>query len=238
MASFEREKALVGHLLDQLHLQGKAINLNAAGQETGIDVAVRLADDRVIGVQVTEIDPYVIPGSSRAQEKRVAQSAPARPYDMWGQNNPSVVLNAITRTVTRKVEIVTKHSFDGYDEVWLLICAGVPEHGAVVSTFVMTPWLSAEDLNSATDNVLQGSKYSRCFLLPILGAEQAFYPWDRDSRWRKHVQLEDIRHVPREAYVNSLMKAAESGNWQEVDRLCDEECRKVLSETRQSRKPC
>jgi hypothetical protein len=36
---------------------------------------------------------------------------------MWGQNNPSVVLDAIARAITRKVEIAAKHPFDGYNEV-------------------------------------------------------------------------------------------------------------------------
>ena len=98
----------------------------------------------------------------------------------------------------------------------------------------MMPWLSAEDLNTATDSLLRGSSYDRCFLLPILGAEQAFYPWDRASQWGKRVGLEDIGQVPREAYVQNLMKAAQAGDWQEVDRLCDEECRKVLAEMRQN----
>jgi hypothetical protein len=55
-----------------------------------------------------------------------------------------------------------------------------------------------------------------------------------EPRWEKRVRMEDIRHVPREAYGNSLVKAAEAGNWQEVDLLCDEECQKVLAEMRQS----
>jgi hypothetical protein len=236
MASFEREQALVRHLLDRLALgDATTDNPNAAGEETGVDVAVRIADGRIVGVQVTEVDPYALPGSARAQEKAVAQTAPGKPYGMWGQNDPAVVLYAIARAITRKVGIAAKHSFDGYNEVWLLLCAGIPEHGAAVSTFVMTPWLSAEDLNSATDSLLQGSRYDRCFLLPILGAEQAFYPWSKSSRWEKRVKLDDIRDVPRAAYVDSLMKAAEAGDWREVDRLCDEECREVLTEMRQNR---
>jgi hypothetical protein len=148
---------------------------------------------------------------------------------MWSQNNPLIVLDAIARAITRKVKIAAKHPFDGYNEIWLLVCAGMPD--AAASTFVMTPWLSADDLNSATDNVLQGSKYDRCFLFPILGAEQALYLWDRASHWKKRVQLEDISQVPRQAYVDSLMKAR---NQEERDRLCDEECRKVLAELRQT----
>jgi hypothetical protein len=233
MASFDSEKAFVGHLLERLGLKGEAADPNSAGQETGIDVAVRLDDGRAIGIQVTEIDPYRKPGTARAQEKTIAKSAPAKPYFMWGQSGPRVVIDALTSSIKRKVAIAARHSFKQCDEVWLLVCAGVPEHGAVVSTFVMTPWLSAEDMNSATDSLLHGSKYSQCFLLSILGAEQAFYHWGRDARWVKRVQLEDIHDVPRTAYVKELTKAAEAGNWQEVDRLCDEECRKVFSEFRQ-----
>lgn len=235
MASFKREDALVRHLLSRLSLgDATTDDPNAAGDETGVDVTVHLADLRTIGVQVTEVDPYAVPGSARGQEKVVAKTASGSPYFMWGQNDPSVVLDAIARSITRKVEIAAKHSFDEYDEVWLLLCGGIPEHGAVASIFLMTPLLSTVDLNSATDGLLRGSTYARCLLLPILGAEQAFYPWDRASRWEKHVRLVDISHVPRGTYVDSMMKAAESGNPQEVDRLCDEECWKVLAETRQS----
>lgn len=235
MASFEREEALVRHLLARLGLgDATTDDPNVAGKETGVDVAVSFADLRIIGVQVTEVDPYAMPGSARGHEKAVAKTAPGKPYFMWGQNDPLVVLDAIAGAITRKVEIAAKHSIDGYDEVWLLLCGGIPEHGAVVSTSVMTSWLSDEDLNSATDSLLRESRYDQCFLLPILGAEQAFYPWNRASRWEKCVRLEDISHVPREAYVDSLMKAADAGNWQEVDRLCDEECRDVLAEMRQS----
>ena len=235
MASFEREEALVRRLLARLCLDDATTgNPNVSGKETGVDVTVNLADLRTIGVQVTEVDPWSIPGSASGREKAVAKTAPGKPYGMWGQNDPLVVLDAIARAITRKVGIAANHSFDGYDEVWLLVCGGLPEHGAVVSTFVMTSWLSDEDLNSATDSLLRESRYDRCFLLPILGTEQAFYPWDRASRWEKRVQLGDTSHIPREAYVDSLMKAAEAGNWQEVDRLCDEECRNVLAEMRQT----
>jgi hypothetical protein len=236
MASFEREQALVRQLLDRLGLgDATTDNPNAAGEETGADVAVRIADGRIVGVQVTEVDPYDPPGSARAQEKAVAKTACGNPYGMWGQNNPAVVRSAIAKAVTRKVKIAAEHSFDGYNEVWLLLCAGLPEHGAAVSTLLITTWLSAEDLNSATDSLLQGSRYDRCFLLAIHGVEQAFYLWSKRSRWEKHVKLERIRDVPSAAYADSLMKAAEAGDFCEVDRLCDAECRKVLSETRQNR---
>lgn len=236
MASFEREEELVRRLLVRLGIDNAATeDPNADRPETGIDVMVRLADLRTIGVQVTEVDPYPKPGSARAQEKAIAKVAPNKPYGMCGQNNPSVVLDAIARVITRKAKIAAKHSFDGYDEVWLLLCGGIPEYGALVSTSIMTPLLSAEDLNSVTDSLLHNSKYDQCFLLPILAPEKALYQWNRATSWKKHIQPEDISQVPSQTYVDAITKAAGAKNWQEVKRLAIEEGQKVLAEMRQGR---
>lgn len=226
MTKFDRETALVDHLLRRLGLSdAERYDPNAAGPETGIDVRAHLSDGRVIGIQVTEIDPYEAPGTARGNEKSISKVALNKSYFMWGQNDTSIVLSSLKKSIDRKVKIAKRHSFQIVDEIWLLICAGVPEHGAVASTFAMTPWLSAEDLKSATDNLLRRSQYSRCFLLPILGIEQAFYQWEIAASWRKSVQLEDIRCIPRQAYVESLLNAT---GQQEFDRLVDEECRMVL----------
>ena len=231
MASFEREVSLVKLLLAQLSWDGTVSgDPNAAGQETGIDVSVRASDGRTIGIQVTEVDPYAVPGLARGREKAIANTQPEKPCFMWGQSDPSVVVNAIERAINRKVEIAAKHPFDGYDEVWLLLCAGIPEHGTVVSTFVMTPWLSGENMNAATDSLLQGSNYDGCFMLPILGAEQAYYSWSKSSRWEKRVQQGNSSDIPRQAYIDSLMAAAAARTSQEVDRLTEDECRASLAE--------
>jgi hypothetical protein len=231
MASFEREKVLVQLLLDRLGLHGSLSDPNAGMPETGIDVLVH-AGVRTIGIQVTEADPHPEAGAARAQEKRAAGTDTSKVYAGWAQNDPQVVLDSLFRSISRKVAIVGRHSFASVSEVWLLICAGIPEHGAAISTFVMTPWLSAADMDRATHSVLQQSKYHRCFFLAILGAEQVFYRWERNCGWEKSVKLDDSFEVPREAYVNSLYRAASAGDWQEVDRLCDEECKKVLREMR------
>ena len=58
MASFQQEKELVGHLLRRLNLGLVCVcDPNADGSETGVDVLVHLPDRRVVGIQVTEIDP-------------------------------------------------------------------------------------------------------------------------------------------------------------------------------------
>ena len=235
MASFEREKALVEHLLRRLNMGSASFSdPNADGSETGMDVMVHLTDGRAIGIQVTEIDPHAEPGKARAEEKRIAGKDQDHVYGTWAQSDPQVILASLARSINRKAAIADRHSFSGVDEVWLLVCAGIPEHGAGVSTFVMTPWLSADDLNAACNSVLEVSKYDRCFLLPILGAEQADYRWEKNRGWKKSVRLEDIRDIPRAAYVDSLHKAAVAGDWQEVDRLCHEECKLVLSKMREN----
>ena len=235
MASFERERNLVKHLLNRLNFGSPLLSdPKADGSETGMDVVIRLADDRTIGIQVTEIDPHPEPGKARAEEKKISAKHTNNVYGTWGQNDSKVILDSLDRSITRKTTIARIHSFSDVSEVWLLICAGIPEHGAAVSTFVMTPWLSADDMNERTDNVLKLSKYSRCFFLPILSAEQAIYSWDNEFGWTKSVRPEGVHEVPNLEYIDSLHRAAISNDWQEVDRLCDEECKKVLSEMRES----
>ena len=236
MANFEREKNLAKHLLKRLALDGAIIsNPNTNNSETGVDVLLHVSDDRSIGIQVTEIDPHLEAGKARGEEKKIAGPDANAIYHGWAQNDSQIVLAALCRAINRKVAIADRHAFSSFNEVWLLICAGIPEHGAVISTFVMTSWLSAEDLNLATNSILQQSKYDHCFFLAILGAEQALYRWERNCGWKKSVKLDDLNEIPREAYVKSLHKAASAGDWQEVDRLCDEECKQVLSEIRASK---
>jgi hypothetical protein len=231
MSKFEREKALTLHLLNRLGMTAAAISdPNSGGPEKGIDVLVQFTDGRTVGIQVTEVDPFAARGTARANEKRLSRAAPNKPYFLWGQNNRAVILGAIAHGIRRKVQIGARHSFKFVDEVWLLICAGVPEHGAMGSTFVMTPWLSVDDMNSSTDHLLRGSKYNRCFFLPIVGVEQSFYWWDETIRWKKSVHLEATRSTPREAYVQSLLDASTQ---QEFDGLVAEECRLILQEMRQ-----
>jgi hypothetical protein len=231
MTKFDREQALANYLLHRLSLDATdTSDPNATGKETGIDLLVRLSDGRLIGIQVTEVDPYDTPGKARKKEKHKAKAVPEKRYGMYAQNDRRVVVDAITRSIRRKVETAERHSFDHLDEAWLLICAGIPELGTAASSFAMTPPLSAEDMGSATDSILNGSKYSRCFFLPILGAERGFYRWEKATGWKKSVQLEDIHSLPRSAYVQSLLDAP---NQQEFDRLLHEECQLVLQEIRQ-----
>ena len=233
MASFEREATFVEHLLARLDLQGASLsNPNSDGSETGMDVLVRLAEDKVVGVQVTELDPNTRRGEARAREKQDA-GRDENVYGGWAQNSPSVVLNSLVRTIEGKVRIAARHSFEDVHEVWLLVCCSVPEHGAIISTLLMTPWLTEADIDRATGSLLQTSKYDRCFLFPFVGVvERAFYGWKKNSGWKKSAKVDEACDTSRATYLDSLLQAAATGDWQEIDRLCEEECKNVLSELR------
>jgi hypothetical protein len=235
LTRFEREEGLVRLLLDRLgQVDAKTSDPKAGGTETGVDVAAHLSDVRTIGIQVTEIDPFAEPGAARAQEKAIAVRVSGQLYGLFAQNDPVVVLNAVSRAVESKVKIAENHLFDGYDEVWLLVCAGVPECGAVASTVIPTRQISASDLNEKTNHLLKNSKYNQCFLFSILGSEQALYSWNNNSRWNKAVLLEDISESQGATFRDRLIEAARSLDHQEIDRLTDEEAKKTLSELRGS----
>ncbi len=55
---------------------------------------------------------------------------------------------------------------------------------ALVSTFVMTPWLDIGRLTAATASNLSTSKYTQAFIHAVLGPEeQALYRWQRGTHW-------------------------------------------------------
>jgi len=226
MASFAQERDRVERLLARLGIVGFTLTDPGTVPETGIDVVAELSDGRCVGVQVTEIDPHQKPGVARGDEMRLAKAADGKPYGAWAQNDTDVIFAAFGRAIRKKIAIAAQHQFDGFDEVWLLVCGGVPE--AAVSTFVMSSWISGNDLNLASSFDLQASKYSQSFFLPIIGAEHVFYRWIKGAGWKKSVMLEPMADTPRPAYVEALARAA--GNPDEVDRLRDAEVARILKE--------
>lgn len=231
MANPELEKHRVEHLLQRLGLPWSAlINPNANGLETGVDIVAKLSDGRSIGVQVTEIDPHTTPGKARAQER---QANAKGIYFGWAQNDLDIYMGSFARTVARKTAIMEKHSSNAFNEVWLLVCSGAPE--APVSTFVATGCLHESLLDTATSELLKNSKYNHCYFYPLLGTENAFYKWERGSTWEKSVTLDEFQELPRGPYTKNLMQAAAANDWEEVDRLCDEEVGQTLHDLRVGR---
>jgi hypothetical protein len=181
---FVREKDLVERLVQRLGLDvGGYEDPNASGSETGADVTILHGDCR-IGVQVTILDTGTVPGESIAKEKAQAREATGTHggvYGGWGQNQP---MAAIVAAVTKK----SATDVAGFDEVWLLVSCGIPEHGAIISTLLMTNCLTAAALTAATAATLARSSYGHAFLHPITALEDALYEWTPAQQWQKHIR--------------------------------------------------
>lgn len=229
---FIREQHLVGLLMQRLGRSATYEDPNAqAGDETGVDV-IALTDTGRIGIQVTEVDVGTVPGRSRGEEKKLARAADSEHggvYGTWGQNDAGIVLSAIKRCIGRKSLITPA---DGFSEVWLLISCGVPEAGSIVSSFVFTPPLDVETLNSATCVALRKSKYDHVFLHPVLGVERALYHWSRESgTWTQTVQPE-----PPGTEGPSFFDVMQDEEWlTDPDGKFARELEKVLQEIREQR---
>ncbi len=120
-------------------------------------------------------------------------------------------------------------SFAGFDEFWLLMCAGVPEWGAIGATSIMTPWLSTDALDAATLQSLAASKYTRAFIHAVFGVEEkALYQWHRSAGWSKStIELPPAERAPDFwEYRNAPDLLSDPLGWR------DREIKRVLAELR------
>lgn len=205
MPSFEKEKGRVVLLMRRLGPtpDGYRVPNTTAASETGADV-IALIDGRRIGIQVTDLDTGEAAGAARAAEARLSRDAVKRDttYGTWAQNDPDKIMDAIVRSVARKALM----SFAGFDEFWLLICAGVPELGGIGATSIMTPWLIIDALDAAISRSLAASKYTRAFIHVILGPEQnALYQWGRARVGQNRLYPWPLRSADRTSGITRMI---------------------------------
>jgi hypothetical protein len=179
---FEIERDKVARLMERLGAvveEYRDPNTSRAG-ESGADV-IAVVDGCHIGIQITDLDTGDVAGEARAAEVRLARD-PERPYGTWAQNDPAKMIAAIVRSIERK----SRMSFAGFDDFWLLICAGLPQMGAIAATLLFTPAIDVGALDAATASIISGSKYKQAFIHGLLGVEQgALYQWRRGANWSK-----------------------------------------------------
>jgi len=232
---FQHERPHVERLAQWLELPvAEYRDANVDGDESGADVLVVLQDGCRIGVQVTIIDP----GGAIAAEKTMAtmaRDANGQPgvYATWAQNNLTKVVDAIARSVARKSKISVSPA--QFDQLWLLMCSGVPEPGLLVSTFIMTSWLEIDTLNAADlSPQLLRSNYNRTFVLPIVGMEQALYCWSAGAKWEKITQQEPA--WTQGPGVFDVRDKAEYSEWlTDTEGAFNREIEKCLREFQQKR---
>ncbi len=176
---FELECALVTRLLEALGLPGVPSDPKKTyGRETGADVEVRLAARR-IGVQVTEYHGDEGQGGSalRAQEESDAAKSIIRAYAV-----PTDASCGLTKRFSDKLAKASRHTFDEFAEVWLLIAAFLPKLGAVAATSAVPIFITTEWLEQHFGEALRASTYQRAFFHVHLWP--ALYEWSLEGGWK------------------------------------------------------
>jgi hypothetical protein len=226
---FAYEAPLVARLLDRLRIKMDAplTNPNLDG-ESGADVLAIIGGKRV-GIQVTQVNNcYSLPSVTdtpirgRGAEKRLAREG--QTYAGFAENDSAAVVANIASVIRRKA----LHRVTGFDELWLLVAAGVPETGSPISTFVFSPHISPARLDAATGHDLMRSSYSRVFLLPVLGVERALLQWAKPSSpWFVDVEPDPVPSLSFDELMAGQREAALSGD---LDAWSSGEAQKVLFE--------
>jgi hypothetical protein len=196
-----------------------------ARDETGADV-VALIDGRRVGIQVTDLDTGDVPGEARAAEAKLARDAERRgsTYATWLQNRPDRITTAAARSVSRK----SRMSFAGFDEFWMLICCGVPQFGAIASTFAMA--LDIEKLDAATAQSLSASNYTLAFIHCVFGLEgQELYQWRRGGSWSKLA----LAVSPEDRSLWQYLPSDHPDLFRNPDDWCDREVKRFFAERRE-----
>lgn len=226
---YRRSAEFVDELLSRLRLSVRDIWCpNTERNESGVDVGVTLTDETRIGIQVTEIDPFPIPGQ-RGCEKKKKNLAGDGAYGSFAQNDLTEILRAVSRAIKGKTR--NKLSQKSFNEFWLLLCTGVPDFPG--STFVPTAWIAPEAL-TPTAELLSNSCYAECFVLAVLSTEMALYKWSRTAEkgWRKIVYLEEVTigAAGDAEYVRELLRTCGTDK-----SVVDAQVRRILSEMRSTR---
>lgn len=139
-------------------------------------------DGRRISIETTDYHGYEKEkGGSplRREEERDIEAGRMKAY--WGAAKSEAGL-------TRRISEKTAKSYDVSDanELWLAIFAGVPQLGAVASTFLPTIFLNLDELNKQTISLLENSQFSRCYLFCELTENgPKLYCWIKDNQWHE-----------------------------------------------------
>jgi hypothetical protein len=187
ITKFERERYFVEALAKILLLSVDQYRdpLDDYARETGVDV-IAVVGSQQIGFQVTEYDGgegnfQMKPGHMRAAEVKLKREAGIS--SVYGGRGSPHVERAFSARIAQKVRKSLDYDFAEYDQVWLLVSAGIP--GVGTSTFLPHFHIGSDDLNQWTAATLASSRYARAFLHVIMG--DTLFEWDLRSGWRKLV---------------------------------------------------
>jgi len=138
-------------------------------------------DGRRIAIETTDYhgDEATHRGSAiRRHEQNDAAAGRLRTYAV-----PADPLQGLVRRIHAKVS--KQYDLSATDEAWLAIFAGVPQSGAAAATFLLTTFLSCQQLSSHTAPLLETSVFDRCYIFCELTetGQPKLYAWDKGHAW-------------------------------------------------------
>ena len=155
-----------------------AIELEASDRP---DVIVTLHGVRV-GIEVTQFHADERLGSIgsplRKAEVQLARKYPEAPHSMWGVPDP---IPALVARISEKVEAALGYDESRYNELWLLITAGIPRLDAIGATLALPAFVEIEKLNQLTHAQLCDSVITQVYFHTIL--PRSLFGWNRNNKW-------------------------------------------------------
>lgn len=145
------------------------------------DVLVEI-DGKRIAVEATDYHGDEANHGGSALRKQEEQHAAA------GQVTGSYVPPDPTPGLVRRINEKVSKSYDlaKVDEFWLVIFAGVPQIGAVASTFLIPQALDCHKLSARTVLSLEKSRFDCCHIFCLLAHNgPRLFSWQKGDDWRE-----------------------------------------------------
>lgn len=140
---------------------------------------------RRIGVEVTQFHSDEVSGGrrgsgARAEESRLSRAAQGGPYYMWVNPDPH---SALAARIHEKIAISQRYESGDFDELWLLVAAGIPKVDAVASTALLPFAMDLPRLSASTGSLLERSRFAAVYVHAHLPA--GLFWWSRQSGWQQ-----------------------------------------------------
>lgn len=173
------ECELVRRLFKALHIE----NATIVPRDPPEPDVLAMVNGRRIGIEVTAFHGDEGQNSNRGSKQRkieeqINKNVNCHSYGMWPNVNP---IPALCARIEAKIARAKSYPMQNFDELWLLIVAQYPQLGALASTFIFPCAINMEELNTATDGMLQGSPFKRVNLQ--LSLDRCLYEWSSAKKW-------------------------------------------------------
>lgn len=181
---FDYECEIASNFLDVLGIScvGLTDPLETFKKETGVDVQALMSSNKKIGIQVTVFhsDEASVKNGSESCRGREEKDKKLEIIQAYGV--PTDYRPALQKRIEEKISKAQSYSFNEFDEVWLVITASLPQHGAIASTTIISSFINIEELNIDSHEALSQSKYSTVFL--YVYNEKAIFQWQPLTKWQ------------------------------------------------------